>query len=137
MQQRPGHHYFDFTRKEKNGAIFIIALMLILVTIPGLMDYFFPVKIPLQEDIHKEMASLKIIPADSLQSGNEYAFRKKPEYSHREKMADRNDPIPAPVFFAFDPNTVSAAGWKKMGLRDKTIATIQHYLSKVGKFRKP
>ncbi len=39
--------------------------------------------------------------------------------------------------FYFDPNTLSAEGWKRLGLRDKTIGTIQNYLSKGGKFRKP
>lgn len=40
-------------------------------------------------------------------------------------------------FFYFDPNSLSADGWEKLGLREKTIHTIQNYLSKGGKFRKP
>lgn len=39
--------------------------------------------------------------------------------------------------FYFDPNTLSADGWKKLGLKDKTIATIQKYVSKGGRFKKP
>lgn len=39
--------------------------------------------------------------------------------------------------FPFDPNTLDADGWKRLGLRDKTISTIQNYLSKGGRFRKP
>lgn len=39
--------------------------------------------------------------------------------------------------FYFDPNTLSAEGWKKLGLRDKTIRTIRNYLEKGGRFRKP
>ena len=39
--------------------------------------------------------------------------------------------------FYFDPNTLVKEGWQKLGLRDKTINTIQNYLSKGGKFRKP
>ena len=37
--------------------------------------------------------------------------------------------------FEFDPNTLSPEGWKKLGLRDKTIATIRNYLDKGGRFR--
>ncbi|RYF82997.1 MAG: helix-hairpin-helix domain-containing protein, partial [Chitinophagaceae bacterium] len=37
----------------------------------------------------------------------------------------------------FDPNMISAEDWKKLGLRDKTIATILNFRSKGGKFRKP
>jgi competence ComEA-like helix-hairpin-helix protein len=39
--------------------------------------------------------------------------------------------------FYFDPNTLSAGKWKKLGLRDKTITTIQNYLNKGGHFYKP
>lgn len=42
---------------------------------------------------------------------------------------------PAP--FNFDPNTLTVEGWKKLGLRDKTIGIIQNYLSKGGRFSKP
>ncbi len=39
--------------------------------------------------------------------------------------------------FYFDPNTLSADGWKKLGLREKTIHTIQNYLAKGGHFKNP
>lgn len=38
--------------------------------------------------------------------------------------------------FFFDPNTISTNEWKKLGLRDKTIRTIQNYLGKGGRFKK-
>ncbi len=39
--------------------------------------------------------------------------------------------------FYFDPNTLPADGWKKLGLRDRTIQTIQNYLAKGGHFNRP
>lgn len=39
--------------------------------------------------------------------------------------------------FYFDPNTITESEWKKLGLRDKTIKTIENYLSKGGHFYKP
>ena len=39
--------------------------------------------------------------------------------------------------FEFDPNTLSVNGWKRLGLREKTIQTIQNYISKGGSFRNP
>ena len=36
--------------------------------------------------------------------------------------------------FYFDPNTLSASGWKTMGVSTGTISTIQKYLSKGGHF---
>lgn len=46
-------------------------------------------------------------------------------------------PTRVPHYFPFDPNTISPAQWQELGLRDKTILTIQHYLQKGGRFRKP
>lgn len=43
--------------------------------------------------------------------------------------------VAAGRLFKFDPNTLSPEGWKDLGLRDKTITTIQNYLSKGGRFR--
>ena len=39
--------------------------------------------------------------------------------------------------FSFDPNIISKKEWMKLGLRSKTINTIQHYLEKGGHFYKP
>src|SRR4030095_9380470 len=36
-----------------------------------------------------------------------------------------------------DPNTISTSDWKRLGLREKTINTIQNYLTKGGHFYKP
>jgi len=43
---------------------------------------------------------------------------------------------PKSLFF-FDPNSATEADWKKLGLPEKTIATLQKYLSKGGRIRKP
>lgn len=42
-----------------------------------------------------------------------------------------------PELFYFDPNTLSTEGWMKLGVREKTAAGIQKYISKGGRFRKP
>lgn len=39
--------------------------------------------------------------------------------------------------FYFDPNTISTSEWKRLGIRDKTIQTIEKYLSKGGHFSTP
>ena len=41
------------------------------------------------------------------------------------------------TLFNFDPNTLETAGWKKLGVRDRTITTIQNYLVKGGRFYQP
>lgn len=39
--------------------------------------------------------------------------------------------------FYFDPNTISTSEWKRLGIRDKTIQTIEKYLGKGGHFSTP
>ena len=68
-------------------------------------------------------------------------FAGKDSYTEADERKDyQNDysvsSKPAQLFY-FDPNTISEDGWKRLGLRDKTIATIQNYRNKGGKFRKP
>jgi competence ComEA-like helix-hairpin-helix protein len=63
------------------------------------------------------------------------------EYSKRTGRSDEADhrvsgSTKAIELFYFDPNTVDAAGWGKLGIKDKTIHTIQNYLNKGGRFFK-
>lgn len=44
--------------------------------------------------------------------------------------------IPAPETFAFDPNTATAADFKRLGLPERTIKSILNYREKGGQFRK-
>jgi len=54
--------------------------------------------------------------------------------SHYEKQLANHTAVTVPELFIFDPNTLSFEGWKKLGIKDKTIHTIQNYLQKGGKF---
>lgn len=66
--------------------------------------------------------------ADSTDAG----FSEKKETHHMETAAT----LPVRLFY-FDPNNLDAAGWVKLGIREKTAVTIQKYVSKGGRFRKP
>lgn len=59
-------------------------------------------------------------------------------YRHYDRpKAGSSSTVATATLFNFDPNTLTPDGWKKLGLRDKTITTIQNYLSKGGRFREP
>jgi competence protein ComEA len=88
----------------------------------------------------KQVAALKS--ADTNRYANNYKPYKK--YNNYNNEADYNKPYEKKEYnntkgelFAFDPNTATTDEWKRLGIRDKTIATIQHYLEKGGKFHKP
>ena len=63
---------------------------------------------------------------------NAYAY----QYDKRKSSYNENDIIKGELFH-FDPNTITGSEWKRLGLRDKTIKTIENYRSKGGRFYKP
>ena len=65
---------------------------------------------------------------------NENAFAY--QYDKRKSSYNENAIAKAELFY-FDPNTTPLSEWKRLGLRDKTIKTIENYLSKGGHFYKP
>jgi competence protein ComEA len=106
-----------------------------------MLPFFFPLFIPSKTFDHtsfeKEIATLKIKTSDSSNgSGKRNYDDNEPPYYH---AAERNyyTRKPSGELFYFDPNTITAGGWKKLGLKDRTIETIQKYISKGGKFYKP
>ncbi len=63
---------------------------------------------------------------------NVYAY----QYDKRKSSYNENDIIKGQLFY-FDPNTTTGPEWKRLGLRDKTIKTIENYRNKGGRFYKP
>jgi len=124
--------YLSFTRKERTGIIVILVLITLFILLP----FFYPLFIHSKPSDHsafeKDIASLIIKQADSSdRDDNENNYR----HYYPSQQGNYNDRTVKGELFYFDPNTLSADGWKKLGLRDKTIATIQNYISKGGKFR--
>lgn len=132
--------YFTFSKPQRRSMLLTISILIICLAIRFMYGYFFLVK---------------TIPADTafLQEANRLTqpdTSQKYQYGYRNYTADNNagynepyrNNLPKTVaakteLFTFDPNTLHADGWRRLGLRDKTITTIQNYLSKGGKFRKP
>lgn len=77
----------------------------------------------------------------ALKSGSNIPYEKYPPAKkiHQQYIAgayEEENTMHTNLFY-FDPNTIDAAGWKKLGVKESTIHTIQHYLSKNGRFRNP
>ena len=130
--------YFSFTSKERRGAVVLLAAILFFTLLP----FIFPLLIKRRASdptaFEKAIASLKTVRADSNNrsgqrnyQGNEYTpyrISNKKKYPSKEKPGE---------LFYFDPNTLDAEGWKRMGIREKTANTIRHYLEKGGHFKDP
>jgi len=63
---------------------------------------------------------------------NAYAY----QYDRRKNNYNQKTTSKGELFY-FDPNAISTSDWKKLGLRDKTIKTIENFLSKGGHFYEP
>lgn len=117
--------YFSFTKKERTGIYALLALIAICITIPQ----FFRTA-TFSEEVRVEVMQLQKAPP-------EQAFKRKerrPAYNDVFYGPEKEEPVKA-TLFPFDPNTLDAAGWKKLGINERTTRTIQHYLSKGGQFR--
>ncbi|HEV7781916.1 MAG TPA: helix-hairpin-helix domain-containing protein [Chitinophagaceae bacterium] len=128
--------YLSFTRKDR---IAIIALLLVILGI-----FFLPRVIsrktgekPAKADT-AWIAAMKRIEQKDQQEDRSYKKYDDNSQAYQYDRPENNySKRPKGEFFYFDPNTLPPAEWKRLGLRDKTIATIQNYLTKGGKFRKP
>jgi DNA uptake protein ComE-like DNA-binding protein len=122
--------YFTFSKKERNAAIILSVVLVLFILLP----YAYKAKskntvidTELQQQTEKFQSTN--IPANSTNTENEQLH-----------LIEVSENLPANTnvkLFAFNPNTIDAAGWKRLGLRDKTINTIINYRNKGGKFRKP
>lgn len=133
MKKKSASHYLEFSRKEKNGIVICLALILFLIWLPYLYEKIHPASIPLHN--HEMDFSFEV---DSNSNKKNQVFQRgnHTENNHHkfEENAKANMPLkPIP----FDPNKVTYEGWLQMGLKEKTVKTILNYTSKGGKFRKP
>jgi competence ComEA-like helix-hairpin-helix protein len=122
--------YFTFSYKERSALIVLVLLIAIV--------FFLPSIIPTKEfkasaedtaAFEKMLVALKkdSIPGEA----DENNFQ--PDYS---RPSVENNSIERKLF-PFDPNTITVGQWQQLGLREKTITTIQKYLLKGGRFKKP
>jgi competence protein ComEA len=132
-------NYFTFTKKERTGTFVILFFILLLTLLPFLYPLFIKAKAADASAFEKEIASLKIKQQDTASRFAKKNFDEENYqnyYQPSEKNYHNKNAVKGELFY-FNPNTASPADWQRLGLRDKTIATIQNYLSKGGKFYKP
>jgi competence ComEA-like helix-hairpin-helix protein len=125
--------YFTFTRKERIALIVVIAIIVAAWLFPKVL----PPKsnstlrdtswITAAKKLQRKQNTSQPDSAENNENVNDFAFD-KPATSHANSSKGE--------LFYFDPNTLPIDGWKKLGIRDKTIATIQNYLNKGGHFYK-
>jgi competence protein ComEA len=139
--------YFNFSKTQRRALVGIGFLIIICVIAPSVYKYFFvPQQQPANAQLVTTLNELKIY-NDSNNSSypNNYPKRNFNAYDNNEDFAKYKDSKTYNNYeeaedyelFYFDPNTATTSEWQRLGIRDKTIETIQKYTSKGGHFYKP
>ena len=114
--------YFTFTKGERISVFILLGMLLLITAGPCYYKQKFSeptVDSTLQRQLD---AVLGNIPEDSSAVAKNEA----------QAVDTKTD---AAQLFYFDPNTLDAEGFKKLGLRDKTINTLLNYRNKGGHFK--
>jgi DNA uptake protein ComE-like DNA-binding protein len=110
---------FRFSRRERTGIIVLV----VLVTGAWAIPYFFTEKVT---DAPEEFIEW---------IGSIDSTRHQKDENHVIPDERVTGSVPGTLFY-FDPNTLAAEQWQKLGLSPKTISTILKYRAKGGVFRK-
>ena len=130
--------YLSFTRKDRIGILTLLLLIILVFFLPQILGK--PGRPGAAKADTAWIAVLKKLERkesenDSHRAG-QYADDNSSNYQY-ERPGNAYPRKPKGALFYFDPNTLTTEGWQKLGLRDKTIHTIQNYLGKGGHFKKP
>jgi competence protein ComEA len=116
------HTYFGFNKRERNGLLVFISLILVLLVIRFSITAF--VEKPVAPQIIK--VSPEANEKNYQENYSSYTKRKKKKQHHEKKN----------IFFVFDPNTISEKDAVELGFSKKTASTLSKFREKGGKFFK-
>src|SRR5205814_1788548 len=123
--------YFTFTRKERIGVLVLVLVILVVWIIPDVITF------GKSKSIIADTSWIRVAEQLQRQTDSSDADRKTDEESRSENVYDRpRTDVPkskAEVFY-FDPNRLSSQEWQRLGIPERTVATIEKYLKKGGHF---
>ena len=131
--------YLNFTRKDRIAILIIVLIMLGVILGPVFFSNSSMQKPGVSDTVWistMKKLELKETENDRQQFSRQNKDEEDYAYHYDRTKGNYFDKQKGELFY-FDPNTISEDGWKKLGLRDKTIQTIKNYLSKGGHFKKP
>lgn len=119
--------YFDFSKKERTGIITLLVLLLVIWMLPRFIP---PTPHFDQQDFESFKAQIAQLKRQE-KAGDTTTGNLSVRHNQPQSPASR-----AATLFYFDPNTASPEEWARLGIERKAIQTIQHYISKGGRFYK-
>ena len=137
MLDKQSKNPFIFSKKDRTG---ILVLLVVIVAVFISAKYIYP---SIVKDESIANADITLATDSLLVRQNDYSKKNNPnnDYNVDEgyqaySKKSYNNTFSGTMFY-FDPNTLAAEGWQKLGIKDKTIASMQKYLSKGGRFKEP
>ena len=124
--------YLTFSKKDRWGSLVLLALLLFIYLIP----HFFSRN---SKGLTIKESQWLVHAVDSLRLKNDSNGSEAAEENPAPYQFQQNENTGAlhGELFPFDPNTLSAEGWQKLGLSRKTSKTIEKYRNKGGRFYQP
>lgn len=133
MAGRRLKEYFTFTKRERNGIIVLLFLLVTLIIVDKSIDFSSDKEISLMTEDYREKIT------EFEKSLEEKSFRREKEKKHQiyssEENAQENHWVIPDSLFYFDPNTISENQLKKLGLSEKQISTFINYRIAGGDFK--
>ncbi|HLG41110.1 MAG TPA: helix-hairpin-helix domain-containing protein [Chitinophagaceae bacterium] len=130
--------YLSFSRRERIAGLVISLLIILVIFAPAFFSDRNSSVNPSNADTAWVNAVKKLEIKDA-EDKKETRFSDQPDDNNNTYHYDRSagSSSTSATLFYFDPNTLDKAGWEKLGVKGKTIHTIQNYLSKGGHFYNP
>lgn len=125
MLKRAFREYLNFSRREQNGILILISLIVILLLIRLAINI-----LPQGNDIDPEEIEHFISDIEKLEKISEKGTAKDDQEDDSIISSGRYE------MFPFDPNVASEEDWLKLGLPERVITTIFHYIESGGRFYK-
>lgn len=114
--------YFGFSRKEFNGLMVLIALILLVMLVPYVYRMF-ETSMPITEAEKQAVLKLALEAhgKPGIKEGSNPHFKEK--YKHKTEL------------FMFDPNAIGQPDWERLGLSPKHASAILRYVKNGGRFK--
>lgn len=128
--------YLLFTRKDRIAIMLLVLVITAVFLVPTTFSNSGGTRTAADTAWVAGLKRIELKEAESGSANRDYSDNNSTAYQY-DRSANNYYKKPKGELFYFDPNTLSTEGWQQLGLREKTISTIQHYLSKGGQFRKP
>ncbi|HEV7332965.1 MAG TPA: helix-hairpin-helix domain-containing protein [Flavisolibacter sp.] len=124
--------YLTFTKKDRIGAVLIILVIGGSLSLPRFLA-------PSPQPLVLHHDSSLVLAMDTLQQRQARKSTFRSEENNTVYQYERSAPksFSEGELFPFDPNSITAADWQRLGLNERTSKTIVNYVSKGGRFYDP